>query len=134
MTPWTVAHQTPLSMEFSRQEYWTGLIFPSPGDLPKPGIKPRFPALWADSLPLSHKGSPFNFSTNTSPSAKTASKPPVFNHLFGSLFLFYVGLMHIKSKTLISHTHRCMHTQSHSHMRTTFTHIITHAHTVRRRF
>ena len=40
-TPWTVAHQAPLSMGFSRQEYWSGLPFPSPGDLPDPGIKPR---------------------------------------------------------------------------------------------
>ena len=39
-TPWTVAHQAPLSMRFSRQEYWNGLPFPSPGDLPHPGIKP----------------------------------------------------------------------------------------------
>ena len=50
-TPWTVTHQAPLSMEFSRQEYWSGLSFPSPGDLPNPGIKPASPALWADSLP-----------------------------------------------------------------------------------
>jgi len=42
MIPWTVAHQAPLSMEFSRQEYWSGLPFPSPGDLPNPGIEPRF--------------------------------------------------------------------------------------------
>ena len=41
LTPWTVAYQAPLSMEFSRQEYWSGLLFPSPGDLPDPGIKPR---------------------------------------------------------------------------------------------
>jgi len=40
-TPWTVARQVPLSMEFSRQEYWSGLPFPSPGNLPDPGIKPR---------------------------------------------------------------------------------------------
>ena len=50
MTPWTIAHQTPLSVEFSRQEYWSGLPFPSPGDLPNPGIKPRSPALQVDSL------------------------------------------------------------------------------------
>ena len=50
-TPWTVAHQVPLSMIFSRQEYWSGLPFPSPGDLPNPGIKPRSPALQADSFP-----------------------------------------------------------------------------------
>ena len=49
-TPWTVAHQDPLSMEFSRQEYWSGLPFPSPGDLHNPGIEPGSPALQADSL------------------------------------------------------------------------------------
>ena len=49
MTPWTIAHQAPLSMEFSRQEYyWNGLPFPSPGDLPHPGIKPRFHTLQAN--------------------------------------------------------------------------------------
>ena len=42
-TPWTVAHQAPQSMGFSRQEYWSGLPFPSPGDLPDPGIEPRSP-------------------------------------------------------------------------------------------
>ena len=42
VTPWTVTHQGPLSMEFSRQEYWSGLPFPFPGDLPDPGIEPRF--------------------------------------------------------------------------------------------
>ena len=45
-----VAHQAPLSTEFSRQEYWSGLPFPTPGDLPDPGIKPGSPALQADSL------------------------------------------------------------------------------------
>ena len=49
-TPWTVAHQAPPSMGFSRQEYWSWLPFPSPGDLPDPGIKPRSPALQADAL------------------------------------------------------------------------------------
>ena len=43
--PWTVAHQAPLSMVFPREEYWSGLQFPPPGDLPKPGIKPTSPAL-----------------------------------------------------------------------------------------
>ena len=45
VTPWTVAHQAPPSMEFSRQESWSGLPFPSPGDLPNPGIEPRSPEL-----------------------------------------------------------------------------------------
>ena len=49
-TPWTVACQAPLFMGFSRQEYWSGLPFPSPGDLPGPRIEPRSPALQADSL------------------------------------------------------------------------------------
>ena len=57
-TPWTVAHQAPLSMGFSRQEYWSGLPFPSPGDLPNPGIEPRSPTLQADSLPSEPPGKP----------------------------------------------------------------------------
>ena len=49
-TPWTIAHQASLSMGFSRQEYWSGLLFPSIGDLPDSGIKPESPALQVDSL------------------------------------------------------------------------------------
>ena len=49
-TPWTVAYQAPPSMGFSRQEYWSGLPFPSPGDLPNPGIEPWCPAFQADAL------------------------------------------------------------------------------------
>ena len=56
MTQWTVARQTSRSMEFSRQEYWSGLPVPSPG--PDPGIKPGSPVLQADSVPLSHLESP----------------------------------------------------------------------------
>ena len=55
--PWTVAYQAPPSMGFSRQEYWGGLPFPSPGDLPDPGIEPRSPALQADTLPSEPPGS-----------------------------------------------------------------------------
>ena len=50
-TPWTVARQAPPSMGFSRQEYWSGLLFPIPGDLPGPGITPGSPSLQADSVP-----------------------------------------------------------------------------------
>ena len=57
-TPWTVAHQAPLSMEFSRPEYWSGLPCPPPGDLLNPGIEPMSPASEADYLPLSHQGRP----------------------------------------------------------------------------
>ena len=56
VTPLTVAHQAPPSMGFSRQEYWTGLPFPSPGDLPDPGIKPRSPTLQTDALPSEPPG------------------------------------------------------------------------------
>ena len=49
--PWTLAYQAPLSIEFSRQEHWSGLPFPSPGDLPNPGIEPGSPTLRADTLP-----------------------------------------------------------------------------------
>ena len=56
MTPWTVACQAPLSMGFSRQEYWSGLPFPSPGHLPNPRIKPGSPALQPESLPSEPPG------------------------------------------------------------------------------
>ena len=58
LQPWTVACQTPLSMEFSKQEYWSGLPFLSPGDLPNPGIEPTSPALQADSLLTEPSGKP----------------------------------------------------------------------------
>ena len=57
-TPWTVACQAPLSMEFSRQEYWSGLPCPAPGDLPNLGTEPRSPALQVDSLPFEPPGKP----------------------------------------------------------------------------
>ena len=76
VTPWTVAHQHPLSVEFSRQEYWSGLPSPPPGDLPDPGVKPGSPALQADSL---------------------SPEPPVHFPILGSLRfkLFLISLCHI---------------------------------------
>ena len=59
MTPWTLAHQA-LSMEFSRQEYSSGLPFPSPGDLPNPGIEPESPTFQADSLLSEPLGKMYN--------------------------------------------------------------------------
>ena len=56
VTPWTVAYQASPSMGFSRQEYWSGLPFPSPGDLPNPGIEPGSPAWQADALPSEPPG------------------------------------------------------------------------------
>ena len=58
MTPWTAACEVPLSMGFSRQDYWSGLPFPSPGDFSNPGIKPGSPALQVDFLPAELPGKP----------------------------------------------------------------------------
>ena len=59
-TLWTVAHQAPLSMGFLRQKYWGGLPFPSPGDLPDPGLEPMSPALQVDSLPAEPQEKPMD--------------------------------------------------------------------------
>ena len=63
VTPWTAAHQALLSMGFSRQEYWSGLLCPPPGDLPNPGIEPWSPALQADALPWEPSGNRLTNST-----------------------------------------------------------------------
>ena len=65
VTPWTVAWLAPLSMGFSRQEYWSGLPFPSPRDLPDAGIEPGSPALQADSLQTELQGKPHFIHTIT---------------------------------------------------------------------
>ena len=65
VTLWTVASQDPLSMGFSRQEYWSGLPFPPPRNLPNPGIKPRSPALQADSLLTELQGKPHHAKCQT---------------------------------------------------------------------
>ena len=63
-TPWTVAQQAPLSMGFPRQEYWSGLPCPPPGDLPNPGSEPKSPALQAGSLHSESPGKSFSFKEN----------------------------------------------------------------------
>ena len=78
-TPWTVARQAPPSMAFPRQEYWSGLPFPSPGDLPHPGIEHASPAWQADSLPSEPTGKPICC-------IETPDKD------FGSSFRAYLGL------------------------------------------
>ena len=60
-TPWPVAYQSSQSMEFFRQEYWSGLPFPSPGDLPDPGMEPGSPALEADALTSEPPGKPNHY-------------------------------------------------------------------------
>ena len=85
VTPWTVAHQAPLSMEFSRQEYWNGLPFPSPGDLPNPGIEPESPALQADALPSEPLGT--------------------FTHLFKRLFRDSLAYLCVYIYMIVSRVH-----------------------------
>ena len=75
MTPWTVAHQVPLSWGFSRQEYWSGLLCPPSGDLLNPRIEPRSPALQADSLPSEPPGKPKNTEVGAYPFSRRSSWP-----------------------------------------------------------
>ena len=87
VTPWTVAHQAPLSMEFSRQEYWSGIHFP--GDLPDPRIKPRSPAWQADSLTSEPPGKSSKAETMTNTHTQTLRHPciPKPTHLRTNLYL-----------------------------------------------
>ena len=80
-TPWTVAYQDPPSMGFSRQEYWSGLPFPSPGNLPDSGIEPRSPALRQTLYCLSHQGSGDHPMTNPpeTPADSFSGKQPECN-------------------------------------------------------
>ena len=75
-TPWTVAHQAPLSVGFSRQEYWSGLLCPSPGDLPDPGIEHESPALQVDSLPSELPGKPLGLYAAAAAAAKSLQSCP----------------------------------------------------------
>ena len=115
-TPWTVACQPPLSMGFSRQEYWSGLTFPSPEDLPDPEIKPGCPALQADSLP-SEPPREAHFSTYYVPDftihqtfkihlevdfqdslVNNRAKIPA---LVGCLFISKMKVIHLRKKSII---------------------------------
>ena len=84
--PWTVAYQAPLSMEFSRQEYWSGLPFPSPRALPDPGIEPRSPVLQVDALLSELLGKPqcrvlwFQSLVQENPICCAATKPMCHNY------------------------------------------------------
>ena len=129
-TPRTVARQAPLSVGFSRQEYWSELLFPSPGDLPNPGIKPVPPAWLVDSLPLNHQGGLilivfillciYLMATHSSVLAWRTpwTEEPGGLQPTGS-----------QSQTRLSdytHTHTHTHLLTHTH---THTHLLTHTHT-----
>ena len=82
LTLWTVACQAPLSTEFSRQVFWSGLPFPSPGDLPNPGIEPRSPAWQVDSLLAKPQGNPINPGKNWKTSTmSTFNRNPGFSKI-----------------------------------------------------
>ena len=85
-TPWIIVRQAPLSMKFSRQEYWSGLPFTSPGDLPDPGIKPRSPVFQADALP---------------------SEPP----LFSSSSCYFKGTHRLRTHSHYPKSLCCQHSQ-----------------------
>ena len=74
-TPWTVAYKALLSMEFSRQEYWSGLPFPSPGALPDPEIEPRSPTLQADALPSEARSKSSQASPQADSITQKSAKP-----------------------------------------------------------
>ena len=100
VTPWTVAHQAPLSMGFPRRKYWSGLQFPSPGDLSHPWIQPASPALAVGFFTTEPQGSPNFLEVTTNrkyfPPAITGNKPGVNTHLFAlclDAFLLVVVLV-----------------------------------------
>ena len=98
---WTVANQAPLSMEFPRQEYWSGLPFHSPGDLPYSGIKSGFPTLWEDSL--HHQRSPGEEKSST-----TLKEEAVYHQVI----LNYTGLYCLKAyylESLLYYAGHCFH-------------------------
>ena len=112
MTSWTVTHQAPLSMDFSRQEYWNGLPFPSPGDLPDKGCEPGSPALLADSLPSELPGKPIYFlflptsewKLKINMKVKTPGKKKSTVHVQSALLLTEAE----SQKALTPRFHRCL--------------------------
>ena len=91
-TPWTVAYQAPPSMGFSRQEFWSGLPFPSPGDLPNRGIEPRSPTLEADALTSEPPGKPINVILNGKKLKAFLLNSGIRHSCLLSLFLFNIVL------------------------------------------
>ena len=125
MTPGTIAYQATPSMEFSRQEYWSELPLPSPGDPPDAGIKPRSPALQTDALPSEPPGKPyFNMKYLTSNFTHPNSLSQVFTMLFASGFkmpLISVScsaslpLLHSPWSLIHHHTNPVIRTSAFSH-------------------
>ena len=90
-TPWTITYQTPLTMGFSKQRYWSGLPFPSPWDFPDPGIKPRSPTLQADTLPSEPSGKPKNVQTTVQLIALISHSSKVMLKIFHAMLQQYMN-------------------------------------------
>ena len=105
-TPWTVAHQAPLSMGFSRQEDWSGQPFPPPGDLPNPGFEPRSPTLRADSLCSQPPGKPMFISLPSFldflPFGSPQSRVPCAEQQVPISYLFYTQYPQSKRSLLFN--------------------------------
>ena len=95
--PWTAAYQAPPSVGFSRQEYWSGLPFPSPEDLPDPGIEPGSPALQADALPSKPPGE----SVHQEAQKKKPSTKQKDNLLNGKMYLQIIYLIKINIPSIL---------------------------------
>ena len=106
MWPHGVALQAPLSMGFSRQEFWGGLPFPSPGDLPNPRIEPKSPTLQADCLPSEPRGKPGHYhSAACSPPRSRTRLPTLFmqvRNLLGECFVTSTWLSHLSFLFIVS--------------------------------
>ena len=90
-TPWTAAHQAPLSMDFSRQEHWTGLPCPPPGDLPNLGTEPRSPTLQADSLLSEPPGKPKNTGVGSLSLLQGSSCPRNWTGVSCTAYRFFIS-------------------------------------------
>ena len=95
MTPCTVAYQALPSMEFSRQEYWSGLPFPSPEDLPNPGFEPRSSALQAEALPSELPGKPWY---------REAQRSPICLHIDVAYHYVHLEVFDVLVEILFPHT------------------------------
>ena len=93
-TPWTVTYQAPPSMGFSRQEYWSGLPFPSPGHLPDPGIEPGSPTLQANALTSEPPGKPIPLDHPSAPALSTLSHASNLDWQFISHMIMYMFQCH----------------------------------------
>ena len=100
VTPWTVAYQAPHSVGFSRQEYWNGLPFPHPEDLPDPGIEPRSPTLQADALTSEPPGKPPNVRPDTIKLVEENTGKTLFDINHSNIVLdLSLRVMEIETKT-----------------------------------